>query len=434
MTGTLRRIAVLGGSRIPFCRSNTLYADLSNLDMMSAAITGVVDKFKLKGAHIDEVVGGAVVTHSKDFNLAREAVLSTKLAPSTPGITLIQACGTSLEAALMSGAKIASGEIESAISTGSDTTSDAPIVFSKKFSKRLVDMGMQKTALDKLKVFKGLSPGELAPQPPNVSEPRTGLSMGQHCELMAQEWKISRADQDQLAYESHKKGAEAYASGYMDDLIVPCAGVYRDNNLREDISIEKLATLKNAFEKSERGTLTAANSTPLTDGASAVLLGSEEWAKARNLPVLAYLTHGQTWANDFVAGEGLLMAPTIAVSKLLDRVGLTLQDFDFYEIHEAFAAQVLCTLKAWEDPVYCKNVLGKDAPLGSIDRAKLNVKGSSLAFGHPFAATGARIVANLAKLLSIHGGRGLISVCTAGGMGVAAIMEAPKSIDMKAAA
>ncbi len=434
MTGTLRRVAVLGGSRIPFCRSNTLYADLSNLDMMSAAITGVVDKFKLKGAHLDEVVGGAVVTHSKDFNLAREAVLSTKLAPSTPGITLIQACGTSLEAALMSGAKIASGEIESAISTGSDTTSDAPIVFSKKFSKRLVDMGMQKTALDKIKVFKGLSPAELAPQPPNVSEPRTGLSMGQHCELMAQEWKISRADQDQLAYESHKKGAEAYASGYMDDLVVPCAGVYRDNNLREDISIEKLATLKNAFEKSERGTLTAANSTPLTDGASAVLLASEDWAKARNQPVLAYLTHGQTWANDFVAGEGLLMAPTIAVSKLLDRAGLTLQDFDFYEIHEAFAAQVLCTLKAWEDPAYCKNVLGKDKPLGSIDRAKLNVKGSSLAFGHPFAATGARIVANLAKLLSIHGGRGLISVCTAGGMGVAAIMEAPKSIDMKAAA
>lgn len=423
MTATLKRVAVLGGTRIPFCRSNTLYADLSNLDMMAAALNGLVDKFGLKGKHIDEVVGGAVVTHSKDFNLAREAVLSTKLAPSTPGITLIQACGTSLQAALGSAAKIATGEIESAIAVGSDTTSDAPIVFSKKFSKRLVEMGQQKSALDKLKVFKGLSPAELAPQPPTVAEPRTGLSMGQHCELMAQEWKIPRAEQDKLAFESHKKAAAAYQSGYMDDLVVPCAGVYRDNNLREDISLDKLSTLKPAFEKSERGTLTAANSTPLTDGASAVLLASEEWATQNGIPVQAYLTFGQSAANNFVAGEGLLMAPTIAVSKMLDRAGLTLQDFDFYEIHEAFAAQVLATLKAWEDPDYCKKHLGKDQPLGSIDPAKLNVMGSSLAFGHPFAATGARIVANLAKLLSVRGGRGLISVCTAGGMGVAAIME-----------
>ncbi|MFN0219500.1 MAG: acetyl-CoA C-acetyltransferase [Hyphomicrobium sp.] len=434
MTNTLRRVAILGGTRIPFCRSNTLYADLSNLDMMSAALNGLVDKFGLKGKHIDEVVGGAVVTHSKDFNLAREAVLSTKLAPSTPGVTLIQACGTSLQAAMGSAAKIATGEIDSAIAVGSDTTSDAPIVFSKKFSKRLVDVGQKKSALDKLKVFKGLSPAELTPQPPSVAEPRTGLTMGQHCELMAQEWKISRADQDQLAFESHKKAAAAYASGYMDDLIAPCAGVYRDNNLREDISLDKLATLKTAFEKSERGTLSAANSTPLTDGASAVLLSSEEWATKNGLPVLAYLTYSQHSANNFVAGEGLLMAPTIAVSKMLDRAGLKLQDFDFYEIHEAFAAQVLATLKAWEDPEYCKRVLGKDAPLGSIDRAKLNVKGSSLAFGHPFAATGARIVANLAKLLNENGGRGLISVCTAGGMGVAAIMESAKAAEMRKAA
>ena len=334
----------------------------------------------------------------------------------------------------MSAGKIATGEIESAIAVGSDTTSDAPIVFSKKFSKRLVQVGQSKTALDKIRVFKGLSPSELAPQPPAVSEPRTGLSMGQHCELMAQEWKIPRAAQDELAFESHKKGAAAYDEGYMDDLIVPCAGVYRDNNLRPDISLDKLASLKPAFEKSERGTLTAGNSTPMTDGASAVLLASEEWAKAHNLPVLAYLTYGQHIANNFVGGDGLLMAPTIAVSKLLDRAGLTLQDFDFYEIHEAFAAQVLCTLKAWEDADYCKRVLGKDAPLGSIDRAKLNVKGSSLAFGHPFAATGARIVANLAKLLSTNGGRGLISICTAGGMGVAAILEAPKSIEARVAA
>ncbi len=433
MARELRRVAVIGGVRIPFCRSNTFYADQSNLDMMAASLNGLVDRYGLKGQHIDEVVGGAVVTHSKDWNLAREAVLSTKLAPSTPGVTMIQACGTSLQAALGSAAKIATGEIESAIAVGSDTTSDAPIVFSKKFSKRLIEVQQGKSAMDKVKAFKGLSPAELAPQPPNVAEPRTGLTMGQHCELMAQDWHIPRADQDQLAFESHKKGAAAYDEGYMDDLVIPYAGVFRDNNLRPDITIEKLASLKPAFEKSERGTMTAGNSTPLTDGAAAVLLASEEWAKQRNLPILAYITYGQHIGNNFVGGDGLLMAPTVAVSKMLDRAGLALQDFDFYEIHEAFAAQVLCTLKAWEDPAYCKKHMGKDTPLGSIDRSKLNVKGSSLAFGHPFAATGARIVANMAKLLSTKGGRGLISVCTAGGMGVTAIMESPTTIEAQAA-
>jgi acetyl-CoA C-acetyltransferase len=434
MTQTLRRVAVLGGVRIPFCRSNTLYADLTNLDMMTAVLNGLADKFRLKGEHIDEVVGGAVVTHSRDFNLTREAVVGSKLAPSTPGITLMQACGTSLQAAMGIAAKIACGEIESGIAVGSDTTSDPPIVFGKKFASRLNQATQQKTTLDRLKAFKGFSPGELAPQPPSVSEPRTGLSMGQHCELMAKEWHISREAQDKLAQESHTKARDAYRSGYMDDLVVPCAGVFRDNNIREDVSLEKLASLRTAFDKSPAGTLTAANSTPLTDGAAAVLLASEEWAARHGLPVLAYLTVGQSAANNFVAGEGLLMAPTIAVSKMLDRAGLKLQDFDFYEIHEAFAAQVLATLKAWEDPDYCKRFLGKDQPLGSIDRARLNVKGSSIAVGHPFAATGARIVANLAKLLSEHGGRGLVSVCTAGGMGVAAIMESAKAGAMRAAA
>ncbi len=434
MNDTLRRVAVIGGTRIPFCRSGTLYADLTNLDMMTAALNGLVDRYDLKGAHIDEVVGGAVVTHSRDWNLAREAVLGTKLATSTPGITLMQACGTSLQAALGSGAKIATGQIECAIATGSDTTSDPPIVFSKKFAHRLAELGQKKSTMDKIKVFKGLSPAELAPLPPQTAEPRTGLGMGQHCELMAKEWEITREAQDQLAYESHKKAADAYSSGWMDRLVVPCAGVFRDNNVRGDVSIEKLSTLKTAFDKSDKGTLTAGNSTPLTDGASAVLLASEEWAAARGLPVKAYLTYAQTAANDFVGGDGLLMAPTIAVSKMLERANLTLQDFDFYEIHEAFAAQVLATLKAWEDPEYCRDKLGRDQPMGSIDRAKLNVKGSSIAFGHPFAATGARIIANLAELLAEHGGRGLISICTAGGMGVAAIMESAKAGEIEKAA
>ena len=426
MTPSLRRVAIVGSVRIPFCRSNTLYADLSNLEMMTATLNGLVDRYRLAGAHIDEVVGGAVVTHSKDWNIAREAVIGTKLARSTPGITIIQACGTSLQAAMGIAAKIAIGQIESGVAVGSDTTSDAPIVFSKKFSGRLVEAQRARSLGGRVSAFKGLSLRELAPQPPSVAEPRTGLAMGEHCELMAQHWHISREAQDQLALESHRKAAAAYASGWMDDLVTPCAGVFRDNNLRDDISLEKISTLRTAFERSERGTLTAANSTPLTDGAAAVLLASEDWANARGLPILAYLVDAQTSANDFVAGEGLLMAPTIAVSRLLDRAGLKLQDFDFYEIHEAFAAQVLSTLAAWEDPEYCKSRLGKDQPLGAIDRTKMNVKGSSLAFGHPFAATGARITGVLAKLLAENGGRGLISICTAGGMGVAAILESAK--------
>jgi len=424
----MRKIAVIGGVRTPFCRSHTAYADLTNLDMMTTAVNGLSERFGLKGKHVDEVVGGAVVTHAKDWNLAREAVIGTDLAPSTPGITMMQACGTSLQAALGSGAKIATGQIDCAIATGSDTVSDAPIVFNRKFAKRLINASRSKGFGQKIKQFGDFKPGELAPQAPNVNEPRTGLSMGQHCELMAKEWNIPRDEQDQLAYNSHRNAAQAYKDGFLDDMIVPCAGVFQDNIIREDIDLDKMATLNPAFDKSKRGTLTAANSTPLTDGAASVLISSEEWARENGLVPQAYIVESQTAGIDFVGGRGLLMAPTIAVSKMLDRAGLSLQDFDFYEIHEAFAAQVLCTLKAWESAEYCKQVLGRDAPLGAIDRSKLNLRGSSIAYGHPFGATGARITGHLAKLLNENGGgRGLISICTAGGMGVAAILEAPRT-------
>jgi len=425
MTGALRRVAILGGARIPFCRSNTLYADKTNPEMMAAALNGVVDRFGLAGQHIDEVCGGAVVTHSRDWNLTREVVLSTPLARSTPGITMMQACGTSLQAGLGIAAKIATGAIETGVALGTDTTSDPPIVVSKRLAKRLRDASLQKTLWDRIKVFKGFSPGELAPLPPSVAEPRTGLSMGEHCELMAKEWGITRIEQDQLAFESHRKAAEAWRAGWMDDLVVPYAGVYRDNNVRADMDLDKIATLKPAFDRTGSGTITAANATPLTDGSAAVLLASEQWAAEHGIPVAAYLTHYRTVANDFVGGDGLLMAPTIAVSQLLNRTGLSLQDFDYYEIHEAFAAQLLATLRAWDDADYARRALGRDHPLGAIDRSKLNVMGSSIAIGHPFAATGARILANLAKLVGRRGGRGLISICTAGGMGVAAIVESP---------
>jgi acetyl-CoA C-acetyltransferase len=403
-----------------------VYADKSNLDMLSAAIDGVVQRFGLDGMKLDEVMAGAVMTHSRDFNLAREAVLSSRLSPLTPGITLQQACGTSLQAALNLAAKIACGQIESGIAAGSDTTSDAPIVFSDRFAHRMINLSQARTMKQRMAALKGFGPGELKPVSPTNGEMRTGLSMGQHCERMAQEWQIPRDEQDQLAYESHQKAAAAYEAGFFDELVKPWGGVSRDNNLRADTSIEKLTTLRTVFDKGPKSTLSAGNSTPLTDGAAAVLLCSEEWATTHKLPVQAFLTTGRTAAVDFVNDEGLLMAPTVAVAEMLQRAGLKLQDFDFYEIHEAFAAQVLCTLKAWESKEYCSQRLGLKKPLGSIDRSKLNVNGSSLAVGHPFAATGARIMATLAQLLQEKGsGRGLISVCTAGGMGVSAILERP---------
>lgn len=421
----LRKIAIVGSARIPFTRGHTGYTNESNLSMMGAALGGLAEKYNLKGEKIDEVMGGAVIAHSRDFNLAREAALDAGFSPRTPGTTMQIACGTSLQAALSLGAKIATGEIDSGIATGSDTVSDSPVVFGDKFQHRMIDLSRARTGGEKLKVFKGFNFGELTPVAPSTQEPRTGLSMGQHCELMAREWGITREEQDALAFTSHKNAAKAYEEGFHDDLVVPFAGVLKDNNVRADTSLEKMATMKPAFDKSSgKGTLTAANSTPLTDGASSVLLASEEWAKARGLPVLAYLTLGQVAANNFAAGEGLLMAPTIAVSEMLRRSNLSFADIDLFEIHEAFAAQVLATLKAWRDPDYNRTVLDRETPLGDIDPDRINVKGSSLAYGHPFAATGARILGMTAKLLNTtQKQRALISVCTAGGMGVAALVE-----------
>jgi acetyl-CoA C-acetyltransferase len=421
----LRKVAIIGSARIPFARGNTAYVEQTNLSMLATVLGGLADKFDLKGEKIDEVMAGAVINHSRDFNLAREASLDAGLSPRTPGTSVQIACGTSLQAALMLAAKIATGQIDSGIAAGSDTVSDSPIVFGNKFQHRLLDVNKARSTGEKLGAFKGFSFGELTPVAPSVNEPRTGLSMGQHCELMAREWGIGRAEQDVLAVASHRNAAKAYDDGFHDDLLVPCAGLVRDNNVRADANIEKMATLKPAFDKtSGHGTLTAGNSTPLTDGAAGVLLASEDWAHERGLPILAYLTSGRVAGNDFAHGEGLLMAPTIAASEMLARAQLGFGDIDYFELHEAFAAQVLCTLKAWNDPQYCKDVLGRDAVLGPIDPGKINVKGSSLAYGHPFAATGARILGLTAKLLGADPGkRAMISVCTAGGQGVTALLE-----------
>lgn len=424
-TQSPRRAGVIGGVRIPFCRNNTAYYDVGNLGMSIRTLGALVERFGLHGERLGEVAMGAVLKHSSDWNLAREATLSSGLAPTTPGLTLQRACGTSLDSIITVANKIALGQIDSGIGGGSDTTSDVPISVNKALRRRLLDLNRARSVGERLRAFKGFSFRELKPEFPGVAEPRTGMSMGDHCELMAKEWNIARADQDQLAYDSHRKAAAAYERGFFEDLVVPFRGVTRDNILRPDTSVEKLATLKPAFDKSSgKGTLTAGNSTPLSDGASAVLLGTEDWAKAHGLEVEAWIVDAQVAAVDFVHGEGLLLAPAWAVPQMLARHGLTLQDFDFYEIHEAFAAQVLCTLRAWESETFCRERLGLDAPLGRIDPAKFNVVGSSLAFGHPFAATGGRIVATLARLLKERGkGRGLISICTAGGMGVTAILE-----------
>jgi acetyl-CoA C-acetyltransferase len=420
------RVAVLGGMRIPFARQNGPYARASNQDMFTATLDALAEKYGLEGQAIGEAAAGGVLKQSRDFQLTRESVLGSKLAPQTPAYDVQQACGTSLETTIVVGNKIALGQIQSGIAGGFDTTSDAPIAVNEDLRGVLLDFSRAKTTAQRLRTLARLRPNQIVPEIPRNAEPRTGLSMGEHQAITTREWGITREEQDEIALESHRKLAAAYDTGWLDDLVTPYLGLERDQNLRPDTTMEKLAKLRPVFGGPE-GTMTAGNSTPLTDGASAVLLSSDEWAGERGIPVQAYLVDAQTTAVDYVhGGEGLLMAPTYAVPRLLARNGLTLQDFDFYEIHEAFASQVLCTLRAWEDPVYCQERLGLAAPLGSIDRDKLNVHGGSLAAGHPFGATGTKIVAVLAKLLSEKpSSRGLISICAAGGLGVTAILEGP---------
>ena len=423
--GRAIRVAVVGGSRIPFCRSHSIYRQCSNQDLMTAALDGLVNKFDLKGQVLGDVALGAVIKHSRDWNLARESVIESGLNIRTPAYDLQRACGTSIEAAIHIANKIALGQIESGIAGGTDTVSDAPIVYGDPYRRMLLDMHSARSALDRIKPLFRFRPGFLKPEFPGVEEPRTGLSMGESTEITAKQWDVQREHQDQLALASHMKAAAAYDEGFYEDLVVPFMDCEEDNNIRRDTTFEKLQKLKPVFDRSEEGTMTAGNSTPLTDGASAVLLASEDWARKKNLPILAYLTFVKVAAVDFINTEGLLMAPAYAVSDMLKEADLRLQDFDFYEIHEAFAAQTIATLKAWQDEKFCRERLGRNEPMGPIDLSKLNVKGGSIAMGHPFAATGARIIGSLAKILGENGsGRGLISVCTAGGMGVSAILEA----------
>jgi acetyl-CoA C-acetyltransferase len=420
-----RRVAVLGGNRIPFARSNGAYANASNQDMLTAAVDGLVERFGLEGERLGEVAAGAVLKHSRDFNLTRESVLGSRLAPTTPAYDVQQACGTGLEAVILTANKIALGQTDVAIAGGVDTTSDAPIAVNEDLREVLLEINRARSNTARLRAAAKLRPWHIAPEIPRNAEPRTGLSMGEHTAITAREWGVSRAEQDELAARSHQNLAKAYDAGFLDDLLTPFLGLERDQNLRGDSTVEKLSKLKPAFG-GEEGTMTAGNSTPLTDGASVVLLASEEWAREHGHEPWAYFVDAETAAVDYVgAKEGLLMAPAYAMPRLLQRNKLALQDFDYYEIHEAFAAQVLATLKAWEDPVFCKQRLGLDEPLGAIDRTKLNINGGSLAAGHPFAATGGRIVAGLAKMLHERGsGRGVISICAAGGQGVVSILEA----------
>ena len=421
-----RRVAIVGGVRTPFARANTAFATVDNQELLTAALRALVERFGLTGQRLGDVVAGAVIKYPRDYNLSRESLLSTGLDPHTPGLDVQRACGTSLEAAVLVANKIALGQIEAGIAGGVDLASDPPILYPKSFQRLLLRSARGRSLSQRLSPWLSLRPHDLKPQFPDVVEPRTGLSMGQSCELMAKRWQISREAQDRLAYESHMKAAAAWREGFFEDLVTPYRDLKTDNNVRADTTLEKLATLKPVFDRSPAGTLTAGNSTPLTDGASALLLASEQWAAARKLPVLAWMVAGKSWAVDFATGrEGLLMAPAYAVSAILQDMGLTLQDFDYYEIHEAFAAVPLCLFRAWESAQYCRERLGRSAPLGSIDPSRLNVKGGSVAVGHPFAATGARILAVLAKLLAqdSRARRGLASACTAGGMGVTAILE-----------
>ena len=420
-----RPVAIVGSLRIPFARAHTAYRNCSNQQMMSKVLASLVEKFELNGERLGDVSLGAVIKHAQDWNLARESPLSSGLAPEKPAVDGQRACGTSLAATALIGAKISSGMIEAGIAGGTDTISNVPIVYPDAYRAIPLESARGRTLGQKRKPWLALRPRHFKPEFPGVIEPRTQLSMGESMELTAQEWQLSREDQDAFALASHRKAAKAQEEGFYNDLIVEFQGLKRDNNVRPDTNMEQLAKLKSVFDRSKKGTMTAGNSTPLTDGASAVLLASEDWARERGLPVLAYLTYSRVAAVDFVNREGLLMAPAYAVSEMLEDAELSLQDFDFFEIHEAFAAQTLATLKAWESEAFCAKRLGRSPPLGSVDRQKLNVKGGSVAIGHPFAATGTRILGSMAKLLHEKGsGRGLVSVCTAGGMGVTAILEA----------
>jgi acetyl-CoA C-acetyltransferase len=422
----VRRVAIIGGCRTPFARSFGAYARSSNEELLTAVLRATVDRWKLGGERLGDVIGGSVVKHSKDFNLVRECVLSSGLDPHTPGLDIQRACGTSLEAAILIANKIALGQIDAGIASGVEAMSDPPVVFPQSFRELLLESHRGRSFGQRLKPWLRLRPRDLKPILPGIVEPRTGLSMGQSCELMVKTWGITRAEQDELAAKSHQLAAAAWKEGFYGDLVVPHANLAADNNVRPDSTVEKLATLRPVFDTSGSGSLTAGNSTPITDGAAAVLLASEEWAAQRQLPVLAWLRAGKSWGVDYASGkEGLLMAPAYAVSAMLEDTGLALQDFDYYEIHEAFAAVPLCLMKAWDSAEYCRERLGRKTPLGTLDRSRLNVKGGSVAIGHPFAATGARILAATAKLLAGDPGakRALVSVCTAGGMGVTAILE-----------
>ena len=423
--GRARRVAVIGGLRIPFCRSHSIYRDVSNQEMMTATLAGLVQKFDLKGQTLGDVALGAVVKHSTDWNLARESVIGSGLSLRTPGVDMQRACGTSIEAFIHIANKIALGQIDAGIAGGCDSLSDVPVVYSEGFRSVLLSSYRGRSFLQKAMPWFRLRPKHFVPEFPGVTEPRTGLSMGESMEVTAKQFRVAREHQDQLALASHIKAAAAYDAGFYEDLVIPFHDAEEDNNIRRDTTFDKLQTLNPVFDKSATGTITAGNSTPLTDGAAAVLLASEPWAQQKNLPIIAYLTHCKVAAVDFINRDGLLMAPVYAVSDMLKVANLRLQDFDFYEIHEAFAAQAVATLMAWQSEKFCRDRLGRNEPLGPIELSKLNVKGGSIAIGHPFAATGARVIGTMAKLLHQKGsGRGLVSVCTAGGMGVTAIMEA----------
>ncbi len=424
MLNSNRRVVVAGGVRIPFVRSFREYSQVTNQEMLTECIEGLVRKFRLNGQVLGDVGLGAVMKSSVEWNLAREVVLGTGLDPATPAFNVQRACGTSMEAINIIAAKIATGQIESGMGAGSDSNSDLPVMVKRSLAWKLININQARSFGERLAAILKIRPGDIFPEYPGITEPRTGLSMGQHTEKMVKEWSITREEQDLLAYESHQKAVKAYEKGFYSDLIIPFRNAKADTIVRADTSLEKLARLRTVFDTSPAGTLTAGNSTALTDGAAAVFLCSEEYASQNNIPVESYVQDAAAASVDFVHGAGLLMAPTRAVAQLLIRNKLTLQDFDFYEIHEAFAGQVLCTLRAWESDEYCRNELGLEKALGSLDRNLLNVMGGSLAVGHPFGATGARIVGTLSKLLREKGsGRGLISICTAGGMGVAAILQ-----------
>jgi acetyl-CoA acetyltransferase family protein len=412
---TKTRVAVIGGTRTPFAKAGTAFKRHSALDLAVHAVNGLMEKQELDPQAVDELVFGILLVDPRIPHLAREVVLASRLPAKVRALTITDNCITSLSGAALIADSILAGRAEVGIAGGVESLSNMPLLFNRRASRIFLDGASAKSLSQKMKLYLKLRPRDLTPKLPGIREPSTGLSMGEHCELMVKEWQIPRREQDQIAYRSHMNAHAATQDGRLRAEIHPLDGVDHDLLVRPATSIERLAKLAPVFDLSPAGTITAGNSSPLTDGATSVLLMSEARARREGRQPLAFIKAFEIASID--PEDGLLMGPGLAVPRVLRKAGLRLSDIDIVEMHEAFGGQIACNLRAWQQG-------WKEPAIGTVDLDKLNPLGSSIAVGHPFGATGARIITTLANEMKRRDARyGLISICGAGATAGAMILE-----------